>query len=136
MNASNNPTLMHAKPEPRKRAKGRRRRAASAVVKTVRAQVKDRDGYCRLYGVQAPIAFGPCEGLSEWSHVGEKKRYRTRGLRDPRDRHATTHSLMLCKKHHGVYDANVFHIELLTPNGADSRLRFVRKDGIVWEETR
>ena len=70
MNASNNPTLLHAKPEPRKRAKGRRQRVEIAVVKTVRAQVKDRDGYCRLYGVQAPLAFGPCAGPSEWAHVG------------------------------------------------------------------
>src|SRR5260221_341989 len=66
----------------RKQIKGRKDRAEAAVKKLVRAQVAYRDGHCRLMGC------GPCHGESEWAHLGDKKRARTRG-QAPTVRHTT-----------------------------------------------
>lgn len=106
------------KPEPRKRTKGRAKRAEKKVVVDVRSKCVERDGYCRLAG----LGFGQCAGESQWAHLGERKRFKTRGL-PPEERHATTHSIMLCEAHHYFYDKGVSDsricIELTQPQGAD-----------------
>lgn len=100
------------KGESRKRIKGRRDRKEATVKKSVRSQCVDRDGFCRLMGL------GLCEGVSEWAHLGEKKRFKTRG-QAPEVRHTTAGSFMACTGHHYSYDAGEIHIEAMTPNGAD-----------------
>jgi len=118
------------KPEPRKRVKGRRRRAERKVIDRVRPAVVARDGYCRVANVRA---MGACRGASEWAHLGEKRRFRTRGL-PPDERHTTADSVMFCDGHHDAYDDHAFEIEKLTTGGADGRLRYVARDGTVLHE--
>ncbi len=86
------------KPGPTAKARAKRRRAESPVAMFVRERCVDRDGYCRLMGLS------PCEGPSEWAHLGEKKRARTRGM-SPEMRHTVAGSMMMCAKHHRAYDA-------------------------------
>lgn len=106
----------NAKPEPRKRTKARKERAEAKVKKAVRAECVKRDGFCRLMGC------GPCSGRSEWAHLGEKKRARTRKMA-PEVRHTTAGSLMACTGHHEAYDAGRIEIEPTTARGADGLLR-------------
>jgi hypothetical protein len=108
-----------AKLEPRKRVKARKRRHAAKVVKSVRAQCVERDGYCRA-GWDRPVAL--CHGVSEWAHLGDKKRFKTRG-QAPEIRHTTAGSLMLCQKHHADYDAGRMAID---GDDANLPLRFRR----------
>jgi hypothetical protein len=102
-------SLTLAKPEPRKRVKGRKQRHAAKVVKSVRAQCVERDGYCKAGAAIRTQPWlesqrlGTCEGVSEWAHLGDKKRFKTRG-QAPEIRHTTAGSLMLCTKHHDDYD--------------------------------
>jgi hypothetical protein len=103
------------KGETRKRIEGRRRRTAAKVVRSVRSQCVDRDGFCRLMGV------GPCAGASELAHLGDKKRFKTRG-QAPEVRHTTAGSFMACAGHHRRYDAGEIQIEAMTANGADGSL--------------
>lgn len=91
------------KPGPTASARAKRGRAEARIVKSVRAQCVERDGYCRLSGV------GDCFGRSEWAHLGNQRRARTRGMA-PESRHSTSWSLMLCASHHDDYDAHVFHL--------------------------
>lgn len=100
------------KPEKLKTTRGRKRRREGKVTKSIRAQCVERDGYCRLMGV------GTCDGPSEWAHLGEKKRARTRGM-DPEVRHTTVHSMMLCHLHHYLYDVGTITITLRTARGAN-----------------
>lgn len=100
---------------PTARARAKRRRAEQPVAAIVRAKCVERDGYCRLMGLS------PCSGPSEWAHLEEKKRARTRGMA-PEERHRTTHSLMACKGHHEQYDAGAIQIAM-TPKGADGTIR-------------
>jgi hypothetical protein len=99
-------SLTLAKPEPRKREAARRKRQAVKVIKAVRSQCVDRDGFCRVWrdddGAECPADSG-CIGTSEWAHLGDKKRFKTRG-QAPELRHTTAGSLMLCTKHHQDYD--------------------------------
>lgn len=113
------------KGEPRKRVKGRRRRAESQRKKSVRAQCVDRDGFCRLMGL------GPCSGVSEWAHLGDKKRFKTRG-QAPEIRHTTAGSFMACSGHHRRYDAGEIQIEPTTERGADGSLRVHVSGGAAW----
>lgn len=112
------------KPEPLKRAKARRKRQEAKVVKSVRAQVEARDGLCRLYRdaylQRRFLAAGMCEGASEWAHLGDMRRFKTRG-KAPELRHTTAGSLMLCTKHHQDYDQGRMVIEGHDANGV---LRF------------
>jgi hypothetical protein len=114
------------KPEPRRRVKAREQRQAAKVVKSVRAQCVDRDGYCRIYqhrwiqGFGSTPRLGACEGASEWAHLGEKKRFKTRG-QAPEIRHTTAGSLMLCAKHHDDYDEGRLRI---VGDDANQPLRF------------
>ncbi len=114
-----------AKPTPRRIEKARRKRREGAVVKSVRPQVVVRDGYCRM----ANKGLGPCGGNSEWAHLGESKRFKTRGM-EPELRHTTAGSLMACTTHHTAYDKGRgdgrLHIKELTERRADGPLRFTR----------
>jgi hypothetical protein len=120
---------MFPKPEPWKRVKARRKRQEARHAGEVRADVERRDGYCRLRGSDE---FGPCGGASEWAHLGDKRRFKTRGMA-PEDRHTTADSLMLCTRHHQdgpfAYDRNRMTIEKMTTEGADGPLRFKDKAG-------
>lgn len=88
-----------AKPETRKRVKGRRRRAEAKAVKAARAACVKRDGFCLASKVSA------CGGKSEWAHAEERRRSRTTGSKNPPEyRHDPAHSGMLCTKHHEQYD--------------------------------
>jgi hypothetical protein len=98
--------------------KRRRDRLEAAVIEEVRAQCVARDGFCRWTGA----GLGACAGPSEWAHFNEKKRFKTRGM-DPRERHTTAGSLMMCRRHHRLYDAGRMQVEPLTERGADGRLR-------------
>lgn len=93
-------------PKPRSRAAQKKAsgRKAAKVVKSVRAQCVERDGYCRAV-VALALEYGEewCRGVSEWAHLGDKKRFKTRG-QAPEVRHTTAGSLMLCTKHHRDYD--------------------------------
>ena len=115
------------KPIKRKTLKGRKVRAESKVTQRIRALCVDRDGDCRLKNTNG---FGPCGGESEWAHLGEKKRARTRGMA-PEVRHTTAGSLMLCTRHHQLYDSGTMTIEPTTPNGADGLMRFTDKSWLV-----
>lgn len=107
-------------PTRRKRINAVRRQAAK-VVKSVRAQCVERDGYCRL--AQWPSSdrlfsglTNTCVGPSEWAHLGEHKRFKTRGQPATR-RHTTAGSLMLCTRHHRDYDAGWMEIRGDDANG-------------------
>lgn len=97
----------------------------------VRAECAARDGYCRLAGV---ARFPPCSGPSEWAHVGEHRRFKTRGM-EPEARHTTAGSVMFCADHHHLYDANRLQITALTERQCDGPLRY-ELDGVVYEEVR
>ena len=123
------------KPEPRARVKARRRRQEATIVRTVRAQVAQRDGFCRLRGT--PL--DGCAGRSEWAHFGQDRRARTRG-RAPEARHRTDGTLMLCTIHHRAYDVSrqlsifaVMEPPRMEYRGADGPLEF-RYKGVVYRE--
>jgi len=105
-------SLNRRKPGPTARSRAKRRRAEMAYAAVIRAVCVERDGYCRF----APL--GNCEGVSEWAHIGDKKRARTRGMK-PEQRHTTGGSMMLCKRHHQQYDDGLRTIEFTTERGAD-----------------
>lgn len=120
--------LQLPKPEPRKRVKARQKRRAAKVVKSVRQQVAERDGFCRFGPLQSDALYlliGSCEGGSEWAHLGECLRFKTRGMA-PERRHTTAGSLMLCTRHHAAYDRGAgpsrIWIKPLSSAGADGRL--------------
>lgn len=124
------------KPEPRRKSKARKDRKEAAVEKAVRAIVADRDGRCRLESFDPAVRalFGACDGPGEWAHI--LKRSQSRG-QAPEIRHASTSSLMLCARHHRgkpSHEMHDFEIEYKTDDGADGPLRFVRRDGAVYEE--
>ena len=117
------------KPELRRTVRMRAKRQAAKVVKVVRAQCVERDGYCRigewennpddlhdgaLTGEGEPLI--ACDGRSEWAHLGEQKRFKTRG-QPATKRHTTAGSLMLCQRHHRDYDAGRMEIRGDDANG-------------------
>ena len=105
------------KPEPLKRVKARRKRQEAAVKKSVRQQVDARDGYCVIQ-THGFSSVGPCEGVSEWAHIGTSRRCFTRGMAAV-VRHTTKGSAKLCHKHHTAYDAHQFEFALLEDTGMD-----------------
>ncbi len=121
------------KPEPRKKAKTRRQRHEAKVKRDVRANVSARDGYCRLWWLHDPL-LGPCRGESEWMHLWDKKRARTRSL-PAEERHTTEASAMGCTAHHRAEEAGELVIEALTLRLANGLLRFTR-GGYQREEVR
>ena len=107
-----------------KRTQAKRKRAEAKVAKAVREKVSLRDGYCRIklhkgFG----FGFGLCDGTSEWAHLGEFKRFKTRGQTAER-RHTVEGTLMLCSRHHYLYDQHHLKIEAVTPDGTEGPLRF------------
>lgn len=132
------------KPMSRKRLKGRKDRAERKVKKSVRAQCVARDGFCRLARPwREPLGVGGCNGKSEWAHLEEQRRFKTRG-QAPDQRHNTANSMMLCSVHHRLYDARKIRLGWLTPFGADGLMLFrfgmntVREDFMcgVWSVER
>lgn len=103
-------------PGPTARSRAKRRRADEKVASKVRAACVERDGYCRL-------GFD-CDGRSEWAHLGDRRRAKTRGMA-PTHRHSTAHSLMLCTRHHRRYDNRLIEIEPLTAEGANGPIRYM-----------
>jgi hypothetical protein len=122
-------TCTHKKPEPRARVKGRKDRKETGVKQLVRALCVDRDGDCRLQKVPRFL----CSGESEWAHLGDQKRARTRGM-EPEERHTTAGSLMLCTGHHRAYDSGRMQIDELTPDGADGPLAFSSAGKVLYTE--
>lgn len=126
------------KPETRRKAKARAKRQEQKVVGTVRERCADRDGHCRLAGVER---FGHCEGPSTWAHLRGFTRAQTRG-QAPERRHCTEGSLMLCRGHHQTgefaYDLGRLDIEPQRPDkGANGPLTFIgRADGALYREVR
>lgn len=92
------------------------------MVRTVRAQVASRDGYCRFLGK----AMGPCKGPSQWCHLRGHTRAETR-RQDPAVRHTTGGTVMGCELHHDHLDGRrhpPIGVTALSSAGADGRLRF------------
>ena len=117
------------KPELRARTKRRQKRLAAKVVKAVRAQCVTRDDYCRCHWLAHGVGdwIGPgvdlCRGPSEWAHLGEQKRFKTRG-QPATVRHTTAGSLILCRRHHHDYDQGRLIIDGDDANGRlDFRMR-------------
>lgn len=103
------------KPKPHRLVKAARKRHETAVKKSVRAQVVERDGYCVVAGSRR---LWPCEGVSEWAHIEHSRRCFTRGM-PAEQRHTTQGSAMMCHKHHTAYDAHAFDLVLDTDTGMD-----------------
>lgn len=101
---------------PTARARAAKARKDAAYATKIRAKVQERDGEvgCRAWG----NFVGVCEGRGEWAHLGEKKRFKTRGL-PPAERHTTAESCLLCTKHHDAYDAGEIGYLCLSCWGAD-----------------
>lgn len=108
------------KPEKRKTVKRRSKRVEDALAVLVRAACVDRDGCCRLSGEDLHKV-GYCDGPSEWAHMEGHRRFETRGL-PPEKRHSTEWTLMLCRRHHGYYDAHAFTLECMSTKGANGAL--------------
>jgi hypothetical protein len=94
----------------------------AAVIARIRAIVERRDVYCRIG--KALCGIGRCAGALEWAHLGDHRRFKTRGL-PPEERHTTRGTLMLCSQHHHDYDQHRLEIEALTEREADGPLAFV-----------
>ena len=116
--------------ETRSTLKGRRDRCEAEQQHYIRAKCVARDGDCRIAtdrfrnGISAEKAQADCDGRSEWAHLGDKKRFKTRRM-NPMDRHTMEGSLMLCTQHHQAYDAGTLRITPTDPmKGADGVLEY------------
>jgi hypothetical protein len=119
------PGTTHFKTKTIKRDKGRKRRAEAKQVKTVRPLCVERDGHCRVRR-DVGVMLGGCEGPSEWAHLNEKQRWKTRKM-DAEERHTTGGSLMACKKHHDQIDNRRkprLYADACGPKGADGPLHW------------
>lgn len=104
----------------------------------MRATCVERDGQCRAHintryervdFSGGHLLLGDCEGVSEWAHMHERRRSKTRN-QAPEVRHDTKYSLMLCTRHHAQYDGRErprLFITALTRRGADGPLKFRRQ---------
>lgn len=112
-----------------KRQKARAKRQEAAHAKKVRAACVARDGYC-LIASRLPqsvaVLLGACEGPSEWAHVGEHRRFNTRGM-EPQERHTTAGSGMLCRGHHVAYDSHEFDFLMWSLSGMDGTFAVMRR---------
>lgn len=99
----------------------------ATIIKDVRAQVVERDGFCRVAKNLTLGFLGPCAGVSEWAHVGQHRRCFTRKM-DPEVRHTTAGTVMFCSGHHHAYDGHTFTVEPLTEEGTDGPVAFVMGD--------
>lgn len=127
------------KPTPRAKLKARAQRAESRHAQQVRAQVGERDGDCRLGDPSLWLIFGACEGESEWAHMPEKRRSKTRGL-PATERHTTAGSVRLCSWHHAKVDRRGprpwIDMQPATSRGADGPLGFQIRDTVYVEPNR
>lgn len=121
------------KPEKRRRVKARKARAEKRVKDAVRAACVERDGHCRTGSLMNDAGdlslWLYCDGPSEWAHMPERRRSKTRGM-DPTFRHDTKHTLMLCRTHHAQFDGRAeprLFITALTRKGCDGPVRFRRR---------
>ena len=121
-------SLAYPKPVTRQRLKARKDRAEAAVIVFVRSFVVERDGYCRCKG----YGLGACMGPSEWAHLEDHRRARTRG-QSPERRHDRRFSMMLCAIHHRRYDAHTLVMAFLSDRGADGPIQWYY-DGFVYTE--
>jgi len=111
------------KPEPLARVRARKKRREADVKRRVRAACVERDGYCRWPAGLDP----PCDGPSEWAHIGDKRRAKTIG-QDPNVRHTLEGTMMLCKCHHGLIDEGLFEVHFRTDVGAQGPVLFYRRE--------
>ncbi len=110
----------------RKAIKAKKDRAEAKQIRRIRERCVERDGVCRCTAYQTDRKQGTwviCEGLSEWAHFGDRKRAQTRNM-PPTYRHSTAASLMLCTRHHKLYDAGLLKIRAFTDAGCDGPLEF------------
>lgn len=116
-----------AKPEPLKRTRARKVRAESTQAQAVRAACVERDGECRLSREYHPMVFvGVCSGPGEWAHLADRRRFKTRKMA-PKLRHDTAFSLILCGRHHAMFDGRTrprLDIQPASSRGADGPLGF------------
>jgi len=126
--------MLSPQPKGRKRVTVQRanRRVAAKIVRQVRAACVERDGHCRLFfgdhlhgDTQVGEGLDYCGVRSEWAHLGEKRRFKTRGM-PPEERHTVQDSLMLCDLHHDLYDGRTLNITALSDRGANGPLEFRR----------
>lgn len=112
------------KPEKAEKVKAREDRREARVIKHVRAECVDRDGYCRFQSEDPDLIaiVGLCRGPSQWAHLEEHRRGRTMG-QPPEQRHDPRYSAMFCDIHHDAYDAFKWRVEYLTARGANGPLR-------------
>jgi len=103
----------------RKTINAKKKRDASARIKSVRAACVERDQHCALGVWQEFI--GECRGPSEWAHHYARRRSKTRGM-SVVYRHDRRFSFMACKKHHAAYDAHRFGI-VIGDDGMDGAWR-------------
>lgn len=116
------------KPGFQARKTAKRRRAEGPVITAVRAACVERDGYCRYWNDTFARCFvsAECHGPSEWAHLENMRRGRTRGMK-PELRHTTAGTAMLCRFHHRAYDAGTLRIASITGTGADGPMVWTTK---------
>jgi hypothetical protein len=114
---------MHLKAGPTARARARKRRQDSAYAQTIRTQVEARDGHCRYAWDVPRTERSRCQGDAEWAHLGNTRRFKTRGL-PPEQRHTTGGTLMLCTAHHRLLDAYRLTITAESIDGCDGNLTY------------
>jgi len=129
--------LENAQPKPKPQASIRRanKRVEAKIKRMVRAICVARDGECRICNWEDnpddwhDDYLNFCDDdpwqRSQWAHLGDKKRFKTRGM-PPEERHTTAGSLMLCESAHRAYDAGELEIVALSDRGADGALEFRR----------
>jgi hypothetical protein len=126
--------LAQPRPEPQRRVKARSKREAAKIVRQVRAACVERDGRCRYANdVHAAVLTLPagavcityCEGESEWAHLNEFARYKTRG-QPPAARHHTHGTAIICKRHHAMLHDKKLTVSFLSDLGADGPLAWER----------
>jgi len=128
--ASNCPQLAFPKGVTRRKEKASKDYREELVKRRVRAQVKRRDGHCRLEKAGAVV--GDCMGRSTWQHY--RRRSDTQGL-PPEQRHNSAITGMNCDRHHRMIDQYEIKATFLTDKGADGRMAFVLKEtGLRYEE--
>jgi len=133
LNASNSQKL--ALPKPRRRAKvvkrlraksrprpvSAKRRKEQRIVAKVLAEVRERDGSCRLFMntfySQHAALIGPCEGETTPAHLAAWRRSKTRG------QHSRKTIIRLCERHHRMYDTHEFDLAYSLEFGGDGAVQ-------------
>jgi hypothetical protein len=117
----------------RKTLKRKARALEVDIIDRVRAECVDRDGYCRIRQSGADALLGPCRSFSQWAHLEEHRRGKTRN-QPPEERHQRKFSCMMCDGHHDLYDLHRFRITYLTDDAADGPLRYEKSSGETFDE--